>query len=260
MQLVAASKMKAAEHAAKKARPYAAALSGLMARIAAEKTNDAPAFAAPKNPASPDGLIVVGPDRGLSGSFSAIIFRESLKALSKETRLFAVGRKSLRFAKSVGRPTLAVFDGFSERPAFHHAAALARAALDAFAAGEVSSVSICHAHFVNPMLAEPRVLQLLPFVPAAAASEAAAAPLSFEPSPAELFDYLLPRFVEASIWHAFLEHAASEHSARAAAMKAATDNAKDLQADLTLEMNSIRQAAITTEIAEIVGGAAALSH
>ena len=158
----------------------------------------------------------------------------------------------------------AEFDGLADKPKFLDTVGITRVAIDGFLAGDFDEVRIIYNHFVNTMTQQITEKILLPFTAPERTAEdqkaAAALDYLFEPSPETVLARLLPRYLETQIWQSLLESNASEQSARMIAMKSATDNAKELMETLTLEMNKARQAAITTEISEIVGGAAALAE
>jgi F-type H+-transporting ATPase subunit gamma len=226
-------------------------------------------------------VLSMAADRGLCGGYNTSVFRATDRYLAQaeadgiEFRLFTVGKKAQRFFRFRGRTIEQSFGGFSERPSFEDARAVAAAVLTPFANGEVDQVMIVSTRFLSAGSQRVEVRQLLPLVdprqtPDPAAGDEAAAPAAasdgdertgyteFEPEAAELLETLVPRAAETAIFAALLEDAASELTARQRAMAAATDNAEELVKKYSRIMNRARQDTITTEIMEIVSGAEAL--
>jgi F-type H+-transporting ATPase subunit gamma len=268
MQLVAASKMKKAQEAALASRPYAEELARLIESLLLYSTTEelAHPLCVPRENPKKICFILITADRGLCGAFNSNIIRYLARrevSAGQSKYLITSGRKGLSFFKSFAESkVVAEFDGLTDKPAYLATAAVLRVALDGFLSGEFDEVRLVYNHFVNTMTQEITEKLLLPFTApertAADQKSAARVNYLFEPSPASVLERLLPRYLETQVYQAQLESNASEQSARMIAMKAATDNAKELQADLTLVMNKARQSSITTEISEIVGGAAAL--
>jgi len=264
MQLVAASKMKKAQDAALAGRPYAEELTKLIQSLMLHAGTSLQHPLAEARPVKKICYILFTADRGLCGGFNGNLIRHVAKKeliAGQAKCVIAVGRKGLAFFKNISDcPVEAEFDGLGDKPTFMQTVGIARVAVDGFLAGDWDEVKIVYGHFINTMLQEVTELPLLPFSApeSAEAPAAASADYLFEPSPEAVLDRLIPRYLETQVWQALLESNASEQSARMIAMKSATDNAKDLQDDLTLVMNKARQAQITKEISEIVGGAAAL--
>lgn len=260
MQLVAASKMKRAQDAALKSRPYADELRAVIGELvsAADGQLEHPFFAA-GNAKGKTAYILFTGDRGLCGSFNSNAIRTLARtATGSDFAVIAVGRKGAQFYRNFPRCQLAAeFENLADKPKFLDIVGVARAAVDGFLSGEFSEIKIIYNHFVSTMTQETRVEQLLP-LPRPAAADRVAEYL-FEPGIDAVLGRVLPRFVETKIWQSLLESNASEQSARMIAMKNATDNAKSLQADLTLDMNKQRQAMITKEISEIVAGAESMA-
>ncbi len=268
MEMVSASKMKKAQDAALAGRPYADELARLIeGLVARSKSNlEHPYFLRRENPKKILFLLFTG-DRGLCGAFNSNIIRYlNTKQLgeAQEKAILCVGRKGLQFFKHVGASVVAEFEGLSDKPEFVKTAPITRLVVRGFLDGEFDEVRLVYNHFVNTM--QQRIVErtLLPFTPPPAVenSKVGAAQIEyvFEPSGAAVFERLLPRFLETIVYQALLESNASEQSARMVAMKSASENAGELIDTLTLEMNKARQASITTEILEIVGGADALAE
>jgi len=217
------------------------------------------------------GVLVVASDRGLAGAYASSIIRMAeqriidLRREGKDVRIFAVGKKAQTYFRYRGYRIDRSFLKVTDTPGYGDARAVANSVMGAYASGDVDAVEAFFSRFQSAMTQVPSRYDLLPIEPppTAATGDAGAVPISvaysYEPSPAEILDRLLPRYVEAIIFNMLLEASASEHSARRRAMKAATDNADDLIRALTMSANRARQADITTEISEIVGGAEALA-
>ncbi|HEY1989706.1 MAG TPA: ATP synthase F1 subunit gamma [Acidimicrobiales bacterium] len=286
MELIAASQIIRAQGRIAAARPYEAG----MARIVLEAASGDP-VAAGHLLGTPEtiekvAVLSMAADRGLCGGYNTSVFRATDRHLvageaeGVEYRLFTVGKKAQRFFRFRGREVEQSFTGFSERPTFEDARAVAAAVLAPFAAGEVDQVMIVSTRFLSAGTQRVEVRQLLPLVDPRqlpdgaddADGDGSPAPSStssgdgderagyteFEPDAAELLETLVPRAAETAIFAALLEGSASELTARQRAMAAATDNAEELVKKYSRIMNRARQDTITTEIMEIVGGAEAL--
>ncbi|HWD52063.1 MAG TPA: ATP synthase F1 subunit gamma [Acidimicrobiales bacterium] len=286
MELIAASQIIRAQGRIAAARPYEAG----MARIVLEAASGDP-VAAGHLLGTPEtiekvAVLSMAADRGLCGGYNTSVFRATDRHLVAgeaegiEYRLFTVGKKAQRFFRFRGREVEQSFTGFSERPSFEDARAVAAAVLTPFANGEVDQVMIVSTRFLSAGTQRVEVRQLLPLVdprqlpdsaegdgdggsaPPSTGSgdgdEARAGYTEFEPDAAELLETLVPRAAETAIFAALLEGSASELTARQRAMAAATDNAEELVKKYSRIMNRARQDTITTEIMEIVGGAEAL--
>jgi F-type H+-transporting ATPase subunit gamma len=269
MQLVAASKMKKAQEAALAGRPYAEELAKLIENLLLHigtSQLEHPFFLRRENPKK-IAYILFTADRGLCGAFNSNIIRYLARAevgAGQSKHLICVGRKGLNFFKRFSElEVTAEFSGLGDKPKFLETVGITKLAIDGFLKGEFDEVRVVYNHFVSTMNQEITEKVLLPFTAPErdAKEQKAAAKMDylFEPSAESVLDRLLPRYLETQIWQSLLESNASEQSARMIAMKSATDNAKELNATLTLEMNKARQTQITTEISEIVGGAEALA-
>jgi F-type H+-transporting ATPase subunit gamma len=226
------------------------------------------------------GVLVVTSDRGLAGGYNANVLRraEELQALlreqGKEPVLYVIGRKGVNYYRFRQRELAGSWTGFSEQPTYAAAAEAARTLVSGFLVGteyeehadtdetttSVDEIHIVYTEFRSMLTQTPAANRLAPLEVEYGAEDVGPLPsYEFEPDPEELFGSLLPRYLSARVWTALLEAAASESASRRRAMKAATDNANDLIRDLTLEANRARQAQITQEISEIVGGVDALA-
>ncbi|WP_297776408.1 F0F1 ATP synthase subunit gamma [Mycobacterium sp.] len=277
-ELIATSRIGRAQARLGSARPYAFQITAMLTTLAAEAALDHPLLVERPEPKRV-GVLVVTSDRGLCGAYNASIFRRAeelfslLREQGKEPVLYTVGRKALNYYKFRNWDLSGSWTGFSEQPQYENAAEIAETLVDAFMLGtgdddesqsDVESVDELHivfsefksmlsqsavAHRIAPMVVEyveeqqPEVRTLY----------------SFEPDATTLFESLLPRYLTTRVYEALLEAAASELASRQRAMKSATDNADDLIKALTLMANRERQAQITQEISEIVGGANALA-
>jgi len=271
MKAVATAKMARAQATVVAARPYARQLHEVLGRVASaarDVQNPLLTVREPKRVC----YIVITADRGLCGGFNSNILRTAVKELNKweEFKLVAVGRKCRNFFRFRDWERDAEFIGLGENIRFEQGQQIARFVINKYIAGEYDAVYMVYSKFVNMLVQQPTVVKLLPVEPPAeeaaekAGGEEAAAPKKatvdyiFEPSAADVLDYLLPRYVENSVYHGLIESKASEQSARMMAMDAATKNAGEMIDRLTLQMNRLRQEGITKELLDIVGGAAAL--
>jgi F-type H+-transporting ATPase subunit gamma len=259
MQLVAAARMRRAQSRVVEARPYADALRQVLSGLATQAGNVRQPLLA-ERPVQNLLIIEVTPDRGLCGSLISNIHRRVGREIVERgtpTSMVAVGRKARDFARRTNTKMIAEFTGISDSPTVADAAPIARLVIDAFSEAQVDLVQLAYTRFVNTLNQQPIIEQLLPVVPPT--EDASPINYTYEPDEDAVLAELLPRYVETRIYQALLESKASEQSARMVAMRNATDSANDLASDLTLVLNKARQAAITSEIAEIAAGAAALS-
>ena len=277
MQMVASSKLRRSQERVEQARPFAEQIRDLVARLstAASNNDDLGEDLAllKQRPVKNIGIVLISSDRGLSGALPSNINRQAgHTALDESNRLaengqkpgvnfVAVGKKGRDFVLRTEQHLLAEFTDYGDHPGMGDASAIAQVAMDAFLHGEVDVVFLIYAKFVNTATQTPVTVQLLPVRPPEVEEKeekGAEAEYIYEPNEQELFKALLPRYVDVQIYQALLEAIASQYSAQMVAMKNATDNANDLVQDLTLTYNKVRQAAITTQILEVVAGAEAL--
>lgn len=270
MELIAATRVARAQQRARAARPYAEQLTGVIENLAAAGADvDHPLL---RQAESVDrvAFVVCAGDRGLAGAYNASVIRsaereiQALRADGGDYKLLAVGKKVNDYFNFRGFEIDSSFAGFTDNPSYDDARDIARRVRELFDAGDVDQVELIYTEFVSMGTQRAVVRRFLPLESTEVMREAgggdaeALAGFSFEPSPEGVLEDLLPRYVEARLFAALLDAAASEHASRQRAMKAATDNAEDLIVKLAREMNRARQASITTEIMEIVGGAEAL--
>jgi F-type H+-transporting ATPase subunit gamma len=275
MELIASSRIVRAQAAVRAAQPYSKGITEVVEHLAAAGAGGGSPLLSPRPEVKTIGQIVIAADRGLCGAYNTSVLRaaehqiEAHKAQGCEYALVAVGRKVESYFRYREYRIDAAFTGFSDRPSYEDARAVAAAVTDKFLAGEIDVVQLVYTRFISAGTQSVVVERLMPLEtaePAAGAAEThgdvhAGGPqeaYEFEPGPEAILDSLLPRYAESRIFAALLNAAASEHAARQRAMKAATDNADELITSLSRVMNRARQDAITTEIMEIVGGAEAL--
>ncbi len=260
MKQVAAAKIRRAEALQKRSRPYADAI-GAMLRdlIASVGAVDHP-FMKPGAASAPGGVILMTADKGLAGSFNANLIRSAETHAREHADLvwYAVGIKARNALRRQRGETLQ-FWPLAQGEMFAHAVELANRVSDDFIAGRIGSVTLVSPKLVNMMTQRPELRQLLPIAAERDAEKSSAGAVEFEPSPEFVLGRLLPKYVEFTLYSAMLETNASFYAAQLVAMNNATDNAKKLIDQNTIEMNKARQAAITKEILEIVGGAEALA-
>lgn len=262
MKLVAAARFKKATDRVLEARPYSEKLREVMLSISASgELPDHPLMM--KRPIKKACVILITSDRGLAGSFNTNLIRRTsdfLKEQSVPTSLITVGKKGTQFFSKRGYDVIQSFSVPSAGANLELANEVAALARERFTAGEFDAIYVCCAKFYSAIRQVPQLTQVLPIEPpiADAASLKSSGSTSFEPSPEAILQVLLPRFFLTQIWQAMLESTASEFGSRMTAMTSATDNAGKMIGDLTLKANRERQAAITKEILEVVGGAEAL--
>ncbi len=272
MELIAATRVARAQQRANAARPYAEQLTGVIENLAAAGADvDHPLLRQVENPQKV-AFVVCAADRGLAGPYNSAVIRSAEREIQAhrsdggEYRIISIGRKPKDYFTFRGYEIDTHFSGFTDNPTYEDARRVARRVRELFDSGEVDQVELVYTEFVSLGTQRPVVRRFLPLestetVAAAGGGDATAlAGYSFEPSPEGVLEDLLPQYVEARLFAALLDAAASEHANRQRAMKAATENAEELITKLAREMNRARQASITTEIMEIVGGAAALEE
>jgi len=265
MEKVAVSKMRKAQQRMAASRPYAERIRQVIGHLA----NANPEYRHPfmvERPVKRVGYIVVSTDRGLCGGLNINLFKALIKNMKEwhdqkvEVDLCVIGNKGASFFRSFGGNVVAAIGNLGEEPSVNDLVGSVKVMLDAFHEGRVDRLYLVSNKFINTMTQKPTVDQLLPL-----AAEANAEPVKkgqwdylYEPDAQLLLDALLVRFIESQVYQAVVENGAAEQAARMIAMKNATDNAGELISDLQLVYNKARQAAITQEISEIVGGAAAV--
>jgi len=263
MQMVATSKMRRAQERMRLARPYAQKMRDVIGHLTEANPDYRHPFLVAREPQAV-GFIVVSTDRGLAGALNANVFRQTLHLMREwESKgatvgLCLIGTKGLNFFRRLGTSVLASVTGLGDKPHVKDLIGTVKVMLDGYREGKLDRLFLVNAQFVNTMTQKPAVEQLLPIE----AMDTEGLPehwdYIYEPDAAAILDGLLMRYIESQVYRAAVENVASEMAARMVAMKAATDNAGKLINELQLIYNKARQAAITKEISEIVGGAAAV--
>lgn len=290
MEMVAASKMRKAQDRMRAARPYAEKIRNVAAHLSQAHSEYKHPFLLKRENVRNVGIIVVTSDKGLCGGLNTNVLRLTFNQMKawendgKSVHVSAIGNKGLGFMGRVGANVRSNITGLGDAPHMEKLIGTVKTMLDAFTAGEIDQLFICYTRFINTMKQEPVIEQLLPltheqlgtkpveehFEESVTASGVVKSAVQlgvakghwdyiYEPEAKVVIDDLMVRYVESLVYHAVAENMASEQSARMVAMKAASDNAKNVIGELKLVYNKARQAAITKEISEIVGGAAAVA-
>ena len=273
MELMAASRVVKAQQAVRESTPYARALTRAASAVATYSDEDHPLTTEPDN-VRRAAVLVIAADRGLAGGYNSNVLKEgervsaALRDQGKEVQTYLVGRRAVSYYSFRKKEFVAEWTGSSEKPSFENAREIGERLVADFVKeyeeGGVDEVHVVYTRFVSMVTQEAEVIRLLPLEVVEGVEEPGADELyplyEFEPSGEELLDTLLPRYVNARIFNCLLQAAASELAARQRAMKSATDNAEELIKKYTRLANQARQAEITQEISEIVGGAGALAE
>ena len=263
MEMVAASKMRRAQDRMRLARPYADKIRTVIGHL--NKAN--PDYKHPflvERAVQNVGIIVVSTDRGLCGALNTNVFKTTLMMMREwqgkgaKVNLCLLGSKGVAFFRRLGAPVLASVTGLGDKPHVRDLLGSVKVMLDAYKDGTIDRLFIVNAEFVNTMTQKPTVTQLLPAQTIDDGELQDMWDYIYEPNAADILDGVLMRYIESQVYRAAVESVACEMAARMVAMKAASDNAGNLIGDLQLIYNKARQAAITKELAEIVGGAAAV--
>lgn len=268
MEMVSTAKIKRAQERIESARPYALAMMELLGNVTRYAKGAAHPLLAERDERKRVVAIAITSDRGLAGAFNSNILRltenymKEKQAAGAEVDLITVGKKASAYFLYRGVQPTASYRDISDKPTFEDAKSIANHVIRAYSDEEIDEVVVLFNRFVNVADQSPELHQLLPIASKvlddAAASSDVSAEYLFEPDAESVLGHLLPSYVEALIFRSLMESAAAEHGARRKAMKSATDNATEMITTLTRSYNRARQAAITTEISEIIGGAAAL--
>lgn len=270
MEMISVSKMRKAQERMRAARPYSEKIRSIATNLGEANPEYVHTFMKP-NDGKSVGFIVVTTDKGLCGGLNTNLLRaltgklRETQAAGMTPKAVAIGGKGLGFLNRVGAQVVSHVTHLGDKPHLDKLIGPVKVLLDAYAKGEVSAVYLCYNLFVSTMKQEPVVHKLLPLSAEQMQAETRASGAQhawdyiYEPDAQSVIDDLLVRYVEALVYQALAENMASEHAARMVAMKAATDNAGNVIAELKLVYNKTRQAAITKELSEIVSGAAAIS-
>ena len=258
LQTVSSVKFRKAEARVKRARPYAENVEQMMRDVASNATGDLPLLTGRE--INHVAVCTLTADRGLAGGFNAQVLRRTVRLREEkdpDALQVASGRKAVAFFRFRRVELAEVFTGFTDNPNYENAREIGRTLTRIFDDEDADEVYLVYNRFESALNQRPVVKRLLPV--AQEEEESNTTYMDYVPDAETVLKRLVPRYVETMVWQALLEGAAGEHGARMTAMKNATDNANDLVRDLTLQMNKARQAQITQEILEIVGGAEALS-
>ncbi|MGH2671693.1 MAG: F0F1 ATP synthase subunit gamma [Actinomycetota bacterium] len=269
MELIAASRILRAQQRVEQIRAYATRLTEAMEDVARQTGSLVHPLLEERPQPKRAGVLVLTSDRGLAGALNANVLRRAERVIGRvrgegmEPVLFVAGKKGQSFFRFRQVPIARGWEGVSEIPTYETAAEIGKTLTDAFLAGEIDQMHAAYTDFRSAFTLRPVDRRFVPIAPEDVSGTGDGEPKPeyiFEPEPAALLDALLPRYINALIFAAMLESAASEHAARRRAMKAATENAEDLIRRLTRVANQARQSEITTELMEIVGGAEALQQ
>ena len=269
MEMVSASKMRKAQERMRAARPYGDKIRNIAAHMSGANPEYRHPFLIRRTEVKNVGVILVTTDKGLCGGLNTNVLRlltaklRELEAAGVKVEATAIGNKGFGFLNRIGAKVVSHAVQIGDRPHLDKLIGPVKVQLDAYAAGKIDVVYLAYTGFINTMKQEPQIEQLLPltadkFAQSEAEKRAYSWDYIYEPDAKAVVDELLVRYVEAIVFQAVAENMASEQSARMVAMKSASDNAKDVIDDLQLTYNKARQAAITKELSEIVGGAAAV--
>ncbi len=273
MELISASRIQKAQQRMAEAAPYSRAVTRAVSAVATYSSVDHPLLVESENPTRA-AVVIFAADRGLAGAFSAQVLRdagelsERLQSEGKEVVFYVLGRKAVQYFQFRQRPMERTWLGGSDQPQFETAKEVADTVIEKFtqdsAEGGVDEIHIVYNRFVSLVTQQPEVVRILPLEVVEGVDEPEDTEIfplyEFEPEPDDVLDALLPRYIETRIFQAMLQSAASEHAARQKAMKSASDNADKLILEYTRLANNARQAEITQQISEIVGGANALQE
>ncbi len=264
MEMVAASKMRKAQERMLKARPYGEKIRRVAAHLSHALSEYKHPFLEKRDQIKKVGIILVTSDKGLCGGLNTNVLRQLVNKMREldgqkiNVQVTAIGSKGFAFLQRNGAEIASQAIGLGDNPHIDSLIGPVKVQIDAFNAGEIDELHIAYTRFVNTMRQEPVVEQLLPLAGDTVGSESSRWDYVYEPDAKSVIDDLLVRYLEALVYQSVAENIASEQSARMVAMKAASDNAKNVIEELKLVYNKTRQAAITKELSEIVSGAAAV--
>lgn len=265
MEMVAASKMRKAQDRMRASRPYAEKIRNVAAHLSFANPEYKHPYLVKRDVVKNIGLIVISSDKGLCGGLNTNMLRlsvnqmKSWEAEGKAISVSAIGNKGFSFMNRVGANVKSHITGLGDVPHLETLIGTIKVMLDAYEAGEIDQLYISYTKFINTMKQEPVMEQLLPLSGDQLGSPKGHWDYIYEPEAKPVVDQLMMRYVESLVYNAVAENMASEQSSRMVAMKSASDNAKNVIGELKLVYNKARQAAITKEISEIVGGAAAVA-
>ncbi|MGB7649823.1 MAG: F0F1 ATP synthase subunit gamma [Gallionella sp.] len=265
MEMVAAAKMRKAQERMRAARPYAEKIRAVAAHLSRANPEYKHPFLVKRDSIKKVGVIVITSDKGLCGGLNTNVLRlavshmKTWEAEGKQVAVCAIGNKGFGFMNRLGAEVKSHLTGLGDVPHVETLIGAVKVMLDAYVAGEIDAIHISYNHFVNTMKQEAMMEQLLPLTSEKLGEANGNWDYIYEPDAKVVIDELLLRYIESLVYQGVVENMASEQSSRMVAMKAASDNAKSVIADLKLVYNKARQAAITREISEICSGAAAIA-
>ncbi|MCA9863830.1 MAG: ATP synthase F1 subunit gamma [Thermomicrobiales bacterium] len=264
MEMVSAVKMRRAQQRVTASRPYSDQLRQIMSDLASQQPDPEQLSQFPllqRRPVKNVMMIVVAPDRGLTGALNTNILRRASRFILEDAQapvsIITIGKKSRDYFVKTKQNVIAEYIQLGDDVTLDVVRGIADVAIDEFVSGRVDAVYVVYARFINTLTQRPEVVQILPMEPPA--THEGYVDYIFEPSPDEVLSALLPRYIEVQLYQAILESLASEHSARMVSMRSASDNAKEIVQELTLSRNKARQAQITQEVSEIAAGANAMA-
>ena len=264
MEMVAAAKMRKAQERMRAARPYGEKIRSVAANLSHANPDYKHPFLMKRDSVRNVGIIMVTSDKGLCGGLNTNVMRLVVNKVKEweggnaKVQGTAIGTKGFSFLQRYGIPVVSHVLGLGDKPHLDKMIGPVKIQLDAFSEGKIDALYLCYTKFINTMRQEPVCEQLLPLTGEKLGAPDSSWDYIYEPDPKVVLDELLVRYVEAIVYQAVSENIASEQSARMVAMKSASDNAKSVIGELQLSYNKARQAAITKELSEIVGGAAAV--
>ncbi|WCE02677.1 F0F1 ATP synthase subunit gamma [Pseudoxanthomonas sp. JBR18] len=264
LEMVSAAKIRRAQDRMKTSRPYARAMRQVIGHLAQANTDFQHPYLVEREKVERVGYIVISSDRGLAGGLNNNLFRKTLGEMRQwqdkgaQVDVVTIGQKAAVFFRRLKVDMVGSISHLGDVPHLEQLVGVVKVMLEAYESGKVDRVFLVYNHFVNTMSQKASFDQLLPLPPAEETVAKHDWDYLYEPDPKTVLEHVLVRYVESLVYQAVLENVASEHAARMVAMKAASDNASKLIGTLQLSYNKARQAAITQEISEIVGGAAAV--
>jgi len=264
MEMVAASKMRRAQDRMRASRPYAEKMRTVIGHLKEANPDYKHAFLTEREQVKSVGIIVISTDRGLAGSLNVNVFKSVIYLMrdwqqkGADVKLSVLGTKGLAFFRRLSAPIVSNVSGLGDKPLVKDLIGTVKVMLDAYEEGTIDRLFLVNAQFVNTMTQKPNVLQLLPIETLDAGDLPQHWDYIYEPNATEILEGLLMRYIESQVYQGAVENVACEMAARMVAMKSASDNAGKLIGELQLVYNKARQAAITKELSEIVGGAAAV--
>ncbi|MGD9584482.1 MAG: F0F1 ATP synthase subunit gamma [Lysobacterales bacterium] len=264
LEMVSASKIRKAQDRMKASRPYARLMRQVIGHVARANSEYQHPFLTVRSEIKRVGYVVISTDRGLCGGLNSTLFRKLLGEIREwqnqgvEVDVVAIGQRAASFFRRLKVNLVGSVSHLGEQPQVTRLIGVMKVVLDAYSDGRIDRLLLCYNDFVNTMTQKPTTDQLLPLVADTESANKHDWDYLYEPDPQTVLDQVLTRYIESLVYQGVLENLASEHAARMVAMKAASDNANKLIGELQLIYNKARQAAITQEISEIVGGAAAV--